>query len=457
MTGDPVSIFLAYSRKDEAAMRELEDHLASLKQGGFVSTWHDGCITPGQEWASEIEANLEKCEIILLLISKDFIASDYCCQVESPKAIKLHHQGRACVIPVILRSCLWKPTRIDGTRLGDLQALPKDAKPVSRWGHPDDAFTSVVEGIYEKIKQLQYTKIFAEAVATEYPLNQQTVDRLESLQQELELQDDDIKRLQQPIREPAEAKYQQQLQEQAAAEAERQRREEEARRQREAEAAEQRRREEEAQRQREAEERRKKAEELYQGGLYHQKQGNYRQAMTDLSQAKQYGHPDAERVLATMDDLASEKGIDYTKLRDLLREQRWKEADQETYTVMGKALNNDWSSQALMNFPCKDLLTIDRLWVKYSNGKYGFSVQKEIYLQCGGVADGKYYEKAWRKFGDTVEWRMNSSWLYYSDLKFDGSGPEGHLPICCAGLGLWWGWLGVGFVGLFSRIQACEL
>ncbi|MEM6255486.1 MAG: GUN4 domain-containing protein [Cyanobacteria bacterium P01_D01_bin.156] len=410
MTGAPVSIFLAYARADEADRRELEAHLMPLKRSGLVSTWHDGCINPGQEWEPQIEANLEQCEIVLLLISKNFIASDYCCDVEAPKAIKRHKLGNACVIPVILGSCLWKLARIDGVRLGQLQALPKDAKPISLWTDADNAFTSVVEGIYNRIKQLQYTKAFTTEVKSGYPLSQQSTSRLKALQQELELEDDDIQQLEKPIRKPAEAKYQQQLQEQAAAEAERQQREEEARRQR------------------EAEERRRKAEEFYQGGLYHQQQGNYRQASDDLTQTKQLGHPDAERVLATMDDLDSEKGIDYSKLRDLLRDQRWKEADQETYTVMNKALNQDWSNESLMNFPYKDLLTIDRLWVKYSNGKYGFSVQKEIYLQCGGVADGKFHEKAWIKFGDTVEWRMNSSLLDYSDLKFDGDGPKGHLP-----------------------------
>lgn len=448
MTLDPVSIFLAYARADEADRRELEAHLMPLKRSGLVSTWHDGCINPGQEWVPQIEANLDKCEIVLLLISKNFVASDYCCDVEAPKAIKRHKLGNACVIPVILASCMWKLTRIDGVRLGQLQALPKDAKPISLWPNADNAFTSVVEGIYNKIKQLQYTKAFTAVVESGYPLSQQSMSQLKALQQELELEDDDIQRIEQPIREPAEARHQQRLQEQAAAEAERQRQEEAARRQREAKVAEQRRLEAEAQRQRETEECRKKAEEYYLGGLYHQQQGNYRQAIDDLTKAKQLGHPDAEQVLATMDDLASEKGIDYTKLRDLLRAKKWKEADQETYAVMNTVLNQNWSSKALMNFPCKDLLTIDRLWIKYSNGKYGFSVQKEIYLQCGGEADGKYYEQAWEKFGAAVEWRRNRSWLYYFDLKFDGRDPRGHLPIgwggrrgravvLCRGLG--WG------------------
>lgn len=132
------------------------------------------------------------------------------------------------------------------------------------------------------------------------------------------------------------------------------------------------------------------------------------------------------------DDLASEKGIDYTRLRDLLAAKNWKEADKETYRVMiqavGKKDGDYFTSDELLNFPCTDLRTIDHLWVKYSNGHFGFSVQKEIYLSCvGGKAYGEYTE-AWEKFGDRVGWRVESSWISYSKVTFDTSSPRGHLP-----------------------------
>lgn len=137
------------------------------------------------------------------------------------------------------------------------------------------------------------------------------------------------------------------------------------------------------------------------------------------------------------DDLASEKGIDYTRLRDLLRAREWKKADRETYRVMiqivGKK-DGDWfTSNELLNFPCTDLRTIDQLWEKYSNGHFGFSVQKEIYLSVGGKIDGKSDEEAWNKFGDRVGWRVHSSWVYYINLTFDTFAPKGHLPV------IWWG------------------
>ncbi|MCP6763192.1 MAG: GUN4 domain-containing protein [Fischerella sp. CENA71] len=163
------------------------------------------------------------------------------------------------------------------------------------------------------------------------------------------------------------------------------------------------------------------------------------------------------------DDLSSEKGIDYTRLRDLLKAGKWKEADAETDRVMiqavGKKDGNWFTKDELLNFPCTDLGTIDQLWVKYSNGHFGFSVQKEIYLSksVDGKADGKYDKEAWDKFGDRVGWRVNSSWIRYKDVTFNSSAPRGHLPSL-----LWWlgggVWGGGGVVSsLASRLVKCSI
>lgn len=149
---------------------------------------------------------------------------------------------------------------------------------------------------------------------------------------------------------------------------------------------------------------------------------------------------------AARDDLSSEKGIDYTRLRDLLAVKNWEEADQETYRVMiqavGKKDGGWFTSNKLLNFPCTDLRTIDRLWVEYSNGHFGFSIQKEIYLSVGGKADGKFNREAWEKFGDRVGWRVgevDKNWISYSEVTFNTSSERGHLP-CSAfsGSGGWW-------------------
>jgi hypothetical protein len=80
------------------------------------------------------------------------------------------------------------------------------------------------------------------------------------------------------------------------------------------------------------------------------------------------------------------------------------------------------------NFPCEDLRTINQLWLNYSNGKFGFSVQKEIYESLGGTR--VYNERVWNKFGDRVGWRKGGSWLVYSDLTFNIGAPKAHLPGC---------------------------
>ncbi|MEA5554236.1 GUN4 domain-containing protein [Anabaena cylindrica UHCC 0172] len=131
-------------------------------------------------------------------------------------------------------------------------------------------------------------------------------------------------------------------------------------------------------------------------------------------------------------ELSSEKGIDYTRLRDLLAAHKWEEADKETYQVMIKAVgkkSGEWfTSDELLNFPCQDLRTIDQLWVKYSEGRFGFSVQKEIYLSVGGKADGKYDSDAWGKFVEKVGWKK---------VTYDTKSPRGHLPI---GVSSTWGY-----------------
>ncbi len=144
------------------------------------------------------------------------------------------------------------------------------------------------------------------------------------------------------------------------------------------------------------------------------------------------------------DDLSSEKGIDYTHLRDLLKAGKWRDADNETYEVMiravGKKSGDHFTKDELLNFPSTDLRTIDGLWVKYSRGKFGFSVQKKIYVECGASLDGEYPgEKIWYKFCNLVGWK-DGKWLNYSDLQANPSlSPTGEFP-CEVGLG-WGGWV----------------
>jgi eukaryotic-like serine/threonine-protein kinase len=122
------------------------------------------------------------------------------------------------------------------------------------------------------------------------------------------------------------------------------------------------------------------------------------------------------------------RGVDYTRLRNLLAAGKWKEADGETVKVMLKAARREkegwFTKESIENFPCDDLRTIDQLWVKYSQGHFGFSVQKKIWLEVGGKVD---YDTEC-KLGDRVGWRKGGSWLNKSDLTFNKQAPLGHLP-----------------------------
>jgi hypothetical protein len=156
------------------------------------------------------------------------------------------------------------------------------------------------------------------------------------------------------------------------------------------------------------------------------------------------------------DDLSSEQGVDYTWLRDLLKAGSWKAADLETAHRMleaaGRKENDYLRPEELKNFPCEDLRTIDRLWVKYSQGKWGFSVQKRIYVKCGAKLDGQYPgDKIWYEFCRRVGWRKDNV-LNYSDLTFDPSiSPAGEIPV----LGVVW--FGFGVVSsLASRLVNCS-
>lgn len=142
----------------------------------------------------------------------------------------------------------------------------------------------------------------------------------------------------------------------------------------------------------------------------------------------------------------------YAKLEELLQKQQWKEADQETYrlmiTIVGRTIAGWFSENDLRTFPCEVLQTLDLLWVKYSEGKWGFSVQKRIWEECGSPLT---YNNDWDKFGDRVGWRRNGKWSEYEQLTFDlqkassGEFPSGR-------------WFGEGWVGnLFSRAKTCRL
>ncbi|MTJ12004.1 protein kinase [Anabaena sp. UHCC 0187] len=168
-----------------------------------------------------------------------------------------------------------------------------------------------------------------------------------------------------------------------------------------------------------------------------------------------------------IDEKVSAVGMNYTKLQDLLKDGKWQEADVETTRVMLAVVKKEndgcLSEKDIENFPCEDIRTIDKLWLKYSNGHFGFSVQNRMYQDL--VNTGTPEALIWDKFGDIVGWKQDKKWMYYDDLTFDLSAPIAHLPGGIFWFDSWWGrygWFlmdGVEgrFLDLLKRIINCHI
>lgn len=144
-----VTLFYSYAHKDERFRDALAMHLALLKRQGLIKEWYDRQIDAGEEWRESIDEHLEAADIILLLVSANFIDSDYCFDKEMGRALERHDRGEAVVIPIIVRPVNWT-----GAPFGRLQALPKNGKPVTIWDNRDLAWMNVAEGIGKVVTAL---------------------------------------------------------------------------------------------------------------------------------------------------------------------------------------------------------------------------------------------------------------------------------------------------------------
>jgi internalin A len=153
MREEPIRVFISYAHKDERFRLALEPHLKLLQRQRLIATWQDRLIKPGAEWADVIDANLEHAKIILLLVSADFIASDYCWEIEMKRALERHEKGEARVIPVIIREAKW-----DTAPFAKLQAMPEKGRAVDLWRKKDEAWRSVADGIEKVAAELRKAK-----------------------------------------------------------------------------------------------------------------------------------------------------------------------------------------------------------------------------------------------------------------------------------------------------------
>ena len=144
-----INLFCSYSHKDSDLRIELEKHLAILKRTKVIDSWHDRRIEAGEVIDHAISTHLQNADIILLLVSPDFLASDYCYDIEMNEAMKRHATWKAVVIPVILRPCDWHDTPF-----GKLLATPTDGKPVIQFASLDEAFLDITLAIKKVVKSL---------------------------------------------------------------------------------------------------------------------------------------------------------------------------------------------------------------------------------------------------------------------------------------------------------------
>lgn len=145
------TIFYSYSSADESLRLELERHLAVLKRTGLIETWAFRQIEAGDDWHRRIDERLNSASVILLLVSANFLASDYCWDVEMKRAIERHETGDSVVVPIILRDCDWH-----AAPFSKLQALPQAGKPVTRWRPRDRAWSAIAGGIRRLIESLEH-------------------------------------------------------------------------------------------------------------------------------------------------------------------------------------------------------------------------------------------------------------------------------------------------------------
>ena len=144
-----INIFISYSHKDEFFREELSKHLVMLRRQGIIHVWHDRRIGAGKDIHGEINENLEAADIVLLLVSPDFLASDYCYDREMARAMERHREGSARVIPVILRVCDWH-----NAPLAHLNAVPRDGRAITKFSDRDEGFNEVAKAIRDVATEL---------------------------------------------------------------------------------------------------------------------------------------------------------------------------------------------------------------------------------------------------------------------------------------------------------------
>jgi TIR domain len=144
----PATVFISYAHEDAHLFKQLQTHLTILKRQNVIHTWHEGMIAAGEDWRTKAQRELAAADVVLLLASPDFLASDYLYSEHLTRAIERHQRHEMKVIPIIVRECQWTETA-----LGELRALPMTGEPLKKWQDEDAFWKTIAVGIREAITE----------------------------------------------------------------------------------------------------------------------------------------------------------------------------------------------------------------------------------------------------------------------------------------------------------------
>jgi internalin A len=151
---ESLSLFISYSHKDNRFRDQLRGALTAYERKGEINSWDDTEIVPGQKWEPEILGKLERADIVVLLLSNDFIKSNYCYQVEMDRARERDATGECAIVPIVVRAC-----RYDKLELGKIQAIIPEAKPIEEHKHRDAAWLEVTKQLDRVIANLKKKRL----------------------------------------------------------------------------------------------------------------------------------------------------------------------------------------------------------------------------------------------------------------------------------------------------------
>ncbi len=487
MLGDrpPVKVFYYYSSRDKSLGRELSRQLGIFEQNAKISIWNNEKLLGGDVTDDVITSEIHSSDIILLLISSTFLNSDIWGLIARNIRLKMARKFNSTrIIPIIFRPCSWNEVDL----LKRFQALPRhpesEVLAITLWANQDQAFAQIsqkvgliAESVFNerlKIKQQNiavYENAFYKALERERPLRLETQRKLNRLQEILGLTNSEISFSESLIHAKIvddsanQEKYR--LEVRANIQEDRGEISPMSRilldREREVLGL-----TPEVAKAIENEELKypQKYERvffaIYSMEYYLGESAKYRLTMIakklGLAQSglfEEIQNRIVERLRISREDamlilrsrmipkdilenhgqniIESEISVDYSKLRLALEAKRWEIADRETWMIFRSfAEKTGWNwripSNKLLDFPSLDLRTINTLWQTYSNHRFGFSSQIQVYQECGGLLNGNFESELWEKFGKRVGWANERYWLYCFELNFSLEAPKGHLP-----------------------------